>query len=96
MKKTIKQECCNLDLELIEWLNRHLKAYLEHASKHIDLEFHTYTYNGKRFTQKQIIERLITITDILSETHFDFTKEYNNLKDEMYDLLKLVHNQMWW
>lgn len=97
-KKTISRECWNLDYELIKWLNEHLKVYKEEAIKVVNLEFYKFAYKRKKYTQLEILNRLIEITDVLLETdYFDCNvTETNNLKDEMYDLLKVVHWQLWW
>ena len=97
-RKTISKECWNLDYELVKWLNEHLKVYKEEASKIVDLEFYKFEYKRKKYTQLEILNRLIEITDILLSTDYfdcDISKT-NNLKNEMYDLLKEVHWQLWW
>ena len=107
-KKTIKEECWNLDFELIKWLNEHLKVYKEESTKAVDLEYHKFKYKNTEYTQLEIINRLIEITDmLLNDEPYNFgnydrlitTKEIGTInarKNEMYDLLKLVHWQLWW
>lgn len=97
-KKIISRECWNLDYELIKWLNEHLKVYKEEAIKVVDLEFYKFPYKRKKYTQLEILNRLIEITNILLEIDYFNCNviEANNLKDEMYDLLKVVHWQLWW
>lgn len=100
-------ECWNLDYHLIIWLNKHLKQYLEDASKIVDLDFEKFRYKGKEITFREAIIMLIEVTDwLLSSAAYDYmrdieqnngsVKEINAKKDEMYDLLKLVHWQLWW
>ena len=98
-KKTIKKECWNLDYELVKWLNEHLKVYKEDASKHIDLEYYKFTYKRKEYTQLEIIDRLVEITDYLQENTINWycdVEKNEKYKNEMYDLLKLIHWSMWW
>ena len=98
-KKTIKKECWNLDYELVKWLNEHLKVYKKDASKQVDLEYYTFTYKRKEYTQLEIIDRLVEITDYLKENAFDWNcddEKNEKYKNEMYDLLKLIHWTMWW
>lgn len=107
-QKRIKEECWNLDFELINWVNEHLKVLVQECPKVIDLEYYKYKYKGKEYTQLQILERLIEITDILLSNEpyccDSYTKVMtkkdartaNARKNEMYDLLKLVHWQLWW
>lgn len=92
-KQKMKEECWNLNYELVKWLNEHLKVYLEDASRIVDLEFYKLKYKRKYYTQKELIERLITITDkILNDSMFGCEE----LKNEMYDILKLIHFTLWW
>lgn len=99
-KKKLRQECWNLDYELIKWLNEHLKIYKDDASKIVDLEHKKYKYHKTELTQLQIINSLIEITNYLSDENNYYvegnvnTMEY--YKNEMYDLLKLVHWNLWW
>ena len=107
-KKKIKEECYSLDYYLIIWLNVHLKQYLEDASKFINLEMLTFKYKKKKYTQRELIERLIEITTILIgengyyNTYFDWMwsekdREYiGELISEMYDILKIIHFDLWW
>lgn len=94
-KRRIKEECWNLDYELVKWLNEHLAVYLEDARGTIDLSYFKYKYKGKEYTLEECIEMLIEDTYyILNEE--DNLKELNYKKNEMYDILKLIHWQLWW
>lgn len=97
-KKTISKECWNLDYELVKWLNEHLKVYKKEAIKIVNLEYYNFEYKRKKYTQLDILNRLIEITDILLDTdYFDCdVSKINDIKNEMYDLLKEVHWQLWW
>ena len=95
-KKTIKKECWHLDYSLIKWLNEHLKVYYNDANEYVNLSFHKFTYKGKKYTQEQIIVRMIEITNNLEKHYFDLEDDVYKLGDELFDLLKLVHWSMWW
>ena len=92
----LKEECWNLDLALVEWLNEHLKFFKEEVNGIINLEYHTYIYNGKEYTQLEIINRLIELTEELQDVYSIVPDDKEKMKDEMYDLLKLVHFDLWW
>lgn len=103
----LKVECWNLDYHLVVWLNKHLKQYLEDASRIVDLDFEKFHYKGKEITFREALIMLINDTDwLLTCSAYDYmrdveqnngnVKEINSKKDEMYDLLKLVHWQLWW
>lgn len=108
MEKQIKEECWNLDYELVKWLNVHLKVYKNDASRIVDLEYDKFKYKKKEYTQLEIIDRLIEITDfLLGSQAYDYMNDFNIVnvstvktisarKNEMYDLLKLVHWNMCW
>lgn len=102
--KKIKQECWNLDFELIKWLNEHLKVYNE--DNNVDTSYEKFTYKGKEMTFQEVLDRLIEVTDILlsNEPYGNAQdgisakeiKYINARKNEMYDLLKLAHWAFWW
>ena len=98
-KKKLKQETYVLDYSLIKWLNEHLKIYLKETEGIIDLTFHKFTYKKQEYTQLEIVNRLIEITDYLSEQdeyYLNMDKQKERLVKEMYDLLKLIHFYLWW
>lgn len=99
-KRRIEKESWNLDCEIVKWLNEHIKAYYEGARTTIDLKYHSYKYKGNYYTLEAIIIRLIDITDELVKWYDKENsinpKEVDGLKNEMYDLLKRVHWDLWW
>lgn len=92
----MKEECWDLDNYLVKWLNEHLKFFKEEVNGIINLEYHTYIYNGKEYTQLEIINRLIELTEELQDVYSIVPDDKEKMKDEMYDLLKLVHFDLWW
>ena len=92
----MEEECWDLDNYLVKWLNEHLKFFKEDVTGIINLEFHTYIYNGKEYTQLEIINRLIELTEELQDVYSIVPDDKEKMKDEMYDLLKLVHFDLWW
>ena len=89
-------ETWNLDCEFIKWVNSRFKKYKEKASKIVDLEFHKFEYEGKEYTQLELIDKVIKLsneyidTDLLSEDKLD------PIKDEIFDIFKLIFWTMWW
>lgn len=94
-------ECWNLNYEFFKWVNSRFKKYKEQAEKVIDLEYYKLTYKKKKYTQLQIIDRIIELTDWFIENDYyeliwsnpDKVKETQN---EIFDLFKLVFDLMWW
>lgn len=105
-KQKLKEECWNLNVELIIWINKHFKVFLEDSSKIVNLEFYKYKYRNKEYTQEEIIKMIIEITDELlkdnepkiydEQTMLRYLRKQISLVNKMYDLLKLVHWEMWW
>lgn len=96
-KDILEVETYDLEYYMIKWLNEHLKAYLKYASNVIDLEYHKFKHKGKILTEKQVIERLIEITDfIIKDNNYFHFDNITKLTDEMYDLLKKAGRCIWW
>ena len=97
-------ETWNLDYEFIKWVNTRFKKYKEQASQIVDLEYHKFKYKKHEYTQLQIIDRIIEITDyLLNDDCFEIIfnlipepEKVISLRDEFLDLFKLVLNVMWW
>lgn len=95
-KKKVSKECWNLDYSFYKWLNEHLKVFKKEASKIVDLEYRQFEYGGRKWTQMEIIDRLIFLSGQLILDYFDwgdFSYEYD---DQLHDLWKLVCRYMWW
>ena len=88
----------NLDYELIVWLNKNLKVFYENASEVVDLTFHKFTYKRKEYTQEQLIEKLIDITNYLKKEYYNPIKPKVVIRKtkEMFDILKLIFFTLWW
>lgn len=96
-QKIIKEECWNLNTELLKWLNIHFKVYKEDASKIVNLRYHTFIYDKKEYTQLEIIDRIIELTDyLLLDDNYLPTTIIINKQKQLFDLLELVFNAMWW
>lgn len=91
----LSKECWNLDFEFIKWVNKHFKRYLKEADKVIDLTFKEYKYLGKKYTQKELIIKLIDITDKLLISDYVWNDDYE-MKEEMLDIFRLLYHDMWW
>ena len=100
--RTIKRgwsddECWNLDYSFIEWLNKHLKVYKKDASRIVDLEYHKFTYKRKKYTQLQLIDKLIELTDeYIKMKHEDWLEDGSKYIDEIFDIFKLIYWSLWW
>ena len=97
-KRKLKEECWNINYSFIKWLHQHLKVYKEDAGKTVDLTYHKFNYKDKEYTQLEIIDRLIELTDalIFEEKYFDMKEETDAKVKEMLDLFVLVFPTLWW
>lgn len=92
----ISKECWNLDYSFVKWLNEHLKVYKKEASKIVDLEYHTFEYRGRKYTQLEIIDRMIFLSDELMFYYYDWGDFYKEYIEQLLDLWKIVFEAMWW
>jgi len=95
-KKQISRDCWDLDFAFYKWLLEHLNVYLKEAC--VDLEFYKEEYNGKVYTQREAIERMIEICKWLTRNDYDYiwARESDERVDELLDLWKIWHRAMWW
>ena len=75
--------------------------YKEKASKIVDLEFYKFKYKGKEYTQLELINRIIKLTNkLIDEDYFmgklEEAEEIEKTKDEVFDIFKLIFFSMWW
>lgn len=72
------RELFNFDFTFIEYLYTMLKMYVEYAGKDIDLNYHTFEYRNKKYTQ---LEAINYICDVLEEALVVRTREENILEN---------------
>ena len=94
-------ETWNLDYEFIKWVNSRFKKYKEKAIGTVDLEYHKFKYKRKEYTQLQLIDRVIELTDeILTDEYWNLiytdAERLEKNKDEVFDIFKLIYGVMWW
>lgn len=88
-------------------VNKLYKRYLELSSEIIDLSYFKYNIKGKEMTQKEVIERIIELSQLYLDkydnpfTNYDsdcesWEKELNELLDEYFECRRKVFLQMWW
>ena len=72
------RELFNFDFTFIEYLYTMLKMYVEYAGKDIDLNYHTFEYQNKKYTQ---LEAINYICDVLEEALVVRTRKENILEN---------------
>lgn len=88
-------ETWNLNYEFIKWVNSRFKKYKELASKIVDLENHKFTYKRKKYTQLELIDKVIELSDEYIDSDF-LEDKLDQIKNEIFDIFKLVFWTMWW
>ena len=58
-------ETWNLSTTTLMWLYERLVEYRKHASKTIDLEFHTFEIDDKEYTQNELLNDLIDMAECI-------------------------------
>ena len=94
-KKRISRDCWDLDYAFVKWLKERLPVYLKEAGEIVDLEYHKFTYNGEEYTQKALIEKMISLLNSL-EGYTDWDQIYHDRVNEVLDIWKLIFFAMWW
>ena len=96
-KRQISRDCWNLDFAFYKWVLEHLKVYLKDATGIINLEYHTEEYNGKVYTQREAIERMISLCEMLISRESNiWSEEYHKCEEELMDLWRIWYGYMWW
>lgn len=94
-------ETWNLNYEFILWLNSRFKKYREQAIKIVNLEYYKFEYKDKTYTQLQVIDRIIELTDyIINNDYYEMiwsdVERLEAMKNEIFDLFKMSFGAMWW
>lgn len=88
-------ETWNIDYEFIKWINSRFKRYKEVASNIVDLEYHKFTYKRKKYTQLELIDKVIELSDEYIVSDF-LEDKLDQIKNEIFDIFKLIFWTMWW
>lgn len=94
-------ETWNLNYEFILWLNSRFKKYRKQAIKMVDLEYYRFEYKDNIYTQLQVIDRIIELTDyIINNDYYEMmwsdVEHLEAMKNEIFDLFKMSFGAMWW
>lgn len=99
--KKKNRECWVLNYESIKWLKEHFEIYREDASRIVKLDYHKFKYKNKEYTQIEIINKIIILCTellrIMEENNYSKSgTRAEKIKNEIFDLYKLVFWVMWW
>jgi len=64
----------------------------------IDITYHKFMYKSKQWTQEEIIDRLIELTEYVNVNYYEYDKEkeIEQAVNEIFNLFHLVFWAMWW
>ena len=67
----------------------------------VDLEYYKFEYKDKIYTQLQVIDRIIELTDyIIDNNYYEMMwsdiEHLEAMKNEIFDLFKISFSAMWW
>ena len=93
-KSKLSQECWNIDYSFIKWLNKHLKVYKKEAK--IDLNYHKFTFKNKEYTQLELIDKMIDLSNYLIKEYYGAEEELYDKSDELLDIFKTTFYSLWW
>lgn len=90
------EETFDLDFTFATWLYEHLVGYLEAASDTIDLTYHSFTYEGIDYNQREMIEKCILILELYFDACADMTWGEQEYLVEVAQIWALLVPAMWW
>lgn len=93
-KKRVYKETWAMDEYFIDWLEERLPVYLKGAGRVVNLSYHKFEYQGKEYTQQEIVERMIA--DIAAIRAKELYEDTSVLKKEVAELWAVVLPAMWW
>ena len=94
-KKKLSEECWDLDLAFLKWLQERLPVFLKDAGQIVDLTYYKFTYNNIEYTQKDLITHMIELVNEAIDMDM-YDEKYSVIVDEILDLWKMVFYCMWW
>lgn len=84
MENELRNESADFKFIFIEWMNEHLKTFLEEAPAVLEMNVPEYELCDQSFTLRELIELLIFISDELinmSDIENEYTKKVNLFLD---------------
>lgn len=91
------RECWDLDYTFYLWLYEHLMKYLEDAEKMVDLTWTKVDYNGKTYTQRELIDMMLErLKRRLSKEYDELNEDDYNYAHEIEKIWVVILPVMWW
>lgn len=86
-----------LNWEFVRWINTRSKRYLELAGELVDLGYYKFTYKGKKYTQSELIKKMIELSDeyLDEDKGCDLERDFE-LENEIAKIWSMLISCMWW
>lgn len=99
-EKKLYKETWSLDTVITDYLLTHLVAYKKYAGEVVDLTYHKFNYQGKEYTQLELIDMMIDLCRKMQVTkwtdEWKTFEEYQKCYPQLFEILTLVFPAMWW
>lgn len=99
-EKKIYKETWSLDTAITDYLLTRLVAYKKYAGEVVDLTYHKFNYQGKEYTQLELIDMMIDLCRKMQVTkwtdEWKTIEEYQKCYPQLFEILTLVFPAMWW
>lgn len=91
------RETWELQFAFYFWLYERLMMYVEHAGTIVNLEYHTFEYEGKEYNQKQLIDLILERLRFCFSPEFDeYNEKHVEIVSSIAKLWAIVLPVMWW
>ncbi len=90
-------ETWDMDRTFYLWLYEHLRMYEEVASDIVDLNYHKFSFKGKKYTQLELIHLIMDKIKFYFSTEYDdFDGSHYNKIKEIGEIWAMLLPSMWW
>jgi len=91
------RETWDLQTTFYLWLYERLMKYVDSASSVVNLSYHTFEYQGEKYTQIELINIILEKLRFFFSPEFeDFNEDHINQAREIGYLWAIVLPAMWW
>ncbi len=92
-----ERETWNLCDTFYAWLYEHLRMYVDRCDDIVNLNFHTFEYQGTTFTQLEMINKICEIIEYYFSPGFDDWDEHDcAYVSNIEKMWAVVMPAMWW
>ena len=70
--------------------------YRDIGGKIVDLEYHKFNIDGLEYSQRELINKILSICENLLMKSDDWEEDYTNQYNELLKLFSAIIPAMWW